>query len=239
MRLDAITTLTFDVVGTLIDFETGIIEWYRPWLRRHRLRLEDETILSAFAAAEDRLQRRHPRMPFTSMLPHIHTTLAEEWSLDSDESEALDFRDSIRDWPAFPDAMAGLRQLRERFRLVAVTNADSWALEQMSRTLDEPFDDAITCDQVGVNKPDPRVWEYMLERLGAKRGEILHCAQSPYHDLVSARNFGLATAWIERRHGKEGSGATPSTGETVANDFHVYSLADLIAALEPPAVEDH
>lgn len=239
MRLDSITTLTFDVVGTLTDFETGIVEWYHPWLRRHRQRVDDEEILRAFAAAEERLQRSNPAMPFTSMLPLIHDALAESWSLDSDESESLDFRDSIRDWPPFPDAVAGLRTLRERFRLVAVTNADSWALEQMSRTLGDPFDEAVTCDMVGVNKPDPRVWEFTLDRLGAKREEILHCAQSHYHDLVSARNFGLGTAWIERRHDAEGSGATPSTDESVKTDFHVHSLADLISALEPPAPEEH
>jgi putative hydrolase of the HAD superfamily len=239
MRLDTITTLTFDVVGTLIDFETGIVEWYHPWLRRHRQRVDDEEILRGFAAVEDRLQRSNPEMPFTSMLPRIHDALAESWSLDSDESESLDFRDSIRDWPPFADAVAGLRTLRERFRLVAVTNADSWALEQMSRTLGEPFDEVVTCDMVGVNKPDPRVWEFTLDRLGAKREEILHCAQSTYHDLISARNFGLATAWIERRHDREGTGATPDTGETVKTDLHVHSLSELITALEPRPPEEH
>ena len=231
MRLEPVTTLTFDVVGTLIDFESGILDWYRGWLRRHGERYDDAAILSAFAAAEDRLQRSHPEMPFTAMLPRIHEALAETWGLDTDESEALDFRDSVRDWPAFADAVSGLRHLRERYRLVAVTNADTWAQEQMARTLGEPFDDAITCDVVGVNKPDPRVWTFVLERLGTTREQILHCAQSQYHDLASARGAGLATAWIERRHDRPGSGATPPVETTVAPDIHVHSLAELIARL--------
>jgi len=235
MQIDAITTLTFDVVGTLIDFETGILEWCRPWLRRHDRRIDDEEILRAFAEAEDRMQQASPEMPFTAMLPRIHMDLAARWELDSDDSVALDFRDSIRDWPAFPDAVAGLRALRERFRIVAVTNADTWALEQMGSTLGDPFDAQVTCDEVGVNKPDPRVWQYLLDKIDARRDEVLHCAQSAYHDLLSARAFGLATAWIERRHDRAGGGATPDVDGQVTVDIHVRSLSELVEHLRAHA----
>ncbi|MDZ7748793.1 MAG: HAD-IA family hydrolase [Halofilum sp. (in: g-proteobacteria)] len=235
MHLDRIDTLTFDVVGTLIDFETGILEWCRPWLRQHGRRVDDESILAAFAEAEDELQRQQPTMAFTSMLPHIQGALAARWEVDSDESSALDFRDSIRDWPAFADAVAGLRTLAERYRLVAVTNADRWAFERMSHTLGHPFAERVTCDEVGVNKPDPRVWSYVLEKLDAEAGQVLHCAQSRYHDLVSAQRFGLATAWIERRHGREGSGATPASIEQFSPDLHVHDLVQLVERLQAPA----
>jgi putative hydrolase of the HAD superfamily len=235
MQLENIDTLTFDVVGTLIDFETGILEWCRPWLRQHGRRLADEDILTAFARAEETLQQHRPDMPYTAMLPRIQGELAARWEVDSDESSALDFRDSIRDWPAFPDAVAGLRTLHERFRLVAVTNADRWALERMSDTLGHPFDAQVTCDEVGANKPDPVVWQHVLDKLGARPEQILHCAQSAYHDLISARRFGLATAWIERRHDREGSGATPETDEPVSVDLHVRSLAELVERLRAPA----
>lgn len=232
MDRNAITTLTFDVVGTLIDFETGILEWFQPWLRERKRKVDDEEILRRFARAEDQLQTTEPKIPFTSMLPRIHGELARQWELDSDESDALDFRDSIRDWPAFGDAHAALSTLGERFRLVAVTNADAWALEHMSRTLGDPFDEQITCDEVGVNKPDPAVWKYVLDKLGARREEILHCAQSPYHDIISAQSFGLATAWIERRHDRDGDGATPSSDAPVRADIHVRNLGELVEKLQ-------
>ena len=235
MKREAITTLTFDVVGTLIDFETGILEWFQPWLRARKHRVEDEEILRRFARAEEQLQQTEPRMPFTAMLPRIHGELARQWEIDTDESDALDFRDSIRDWPAFGDANSGLRTLGEHYRLVAVTNADAWAFEHMSRTLGDPFDDQVTCDEVGVNKPDESVWRYLLDKLEAQPEQILHCAQSPYHDIISAHAFGLATAWIERRHAREGSGATPSIDTAVQADIHVHNLNELVQALEAPA----
>ena len=57
MRLRDFNTLTFGVVGTLIDFETGILEWFRPALRRYGAAQADEEILTAFAAVEDDYQR--------------------------------------------------------------------------------------------------------------------------------------------------------------------------------------
>lgn len=232
MRCDAITTLTFDVVGTLIDHEAGVIEWYRNWLRRHRERIDDATILADFAAVTRRLQADQPAAPYTALLPRIHETMADAWGLDTDESEALDFRDSVRDWPAHGDAIAGLRQLHEHFRLVAVTNADAWALEQMSRTLGEPFDDAVTSDAVGAGKPDPRVWQYLVDRLGLPPGQILHCARSREHDLISAQTFGLATAWIDRRAAD--NGIADDGNAFFRPDVHVHSLAELVEHLEQP-----
>jgi len=228
---DAITTLTFDVVGTLIDFETGILEWCQPWLREKRERVDDDEILRRFARAEDQLQTTEPKLPFTEMLPRILDELARQWEIDSDESDALDFRDSIRDWPAFGDAAGAMRTLAEKYRLVAVTNADAWGLEHMSRTLGDPFDDQVTCDEVGVNKPDPAVWRYMLKKLQCGPGEMLHVAQSPYHDIISAHAFGLATAWVERRRDREGSGATPAIEMEIRPDLHVRDLNELIGQL--------
>ena len=235
MQREELTTLTFDVVGTLIDFETGILEWFRPWLREKGRKVDDDEILGSFARAEDGLQQSSPEMPFTAMLPRIHGELARKWEIDTDESDALDFRDSVRDWPAFSDVHAALRTLGEQYRLVAVTNADIWALEHMGETLGHPFAAQVTCDEVGVNKPDPRVWQFTLDKLGARPEEVLHCAQSLYHDIASAHAFGLATAWIERRHDRAGSGATPSVEDRPQPDLHLHGLAELVEALTAPA----
>lgn len=232
MNREAITTLSFDVVGTLIDFETGILEWFQPWLREKRKKIDDDEVLRRFARAEDQLQSTEPKLPFTSMLPRILDELSRQWEIDSDESDALDFRDSIRDWPAFGDANSALRTLAEHYRLVAVTNADAWALEHMSRTLGDPFADTLTCDEVGVNKPDPAVWRFLLKKLQVEPAELLHCAQSPYHDIVSAHAFGLATAWIERRHDRKGSGATPALEMEIQPDIHVHNLNELVEQLQ-------
>ena len=46
MRLNKFNTLTFDVVGTLIDFETGILNWFQPHLKKKGSEVEEEEILT-------------------------------------------------------------------------------------------------------------------------------------------------------------------------------------------------
>ena len=231
MKFSDFDTLTFDVVGTLIDFETGILDWFRPTLKRYGVSKTDEEVLTAFAAVEDRYQRETPEKPFTEMLPLIYRGMTSDWDIGFREEDAESFRDSIRSWPPFPDTVEALGELGTRYRLVAVTNADAWALGHMSANMGDPFQERITCDEVGTNKPSPEVFEYVLEKLaprGVQKRDVLHTAQSQYHDIAPATGMGFATVWIERRHGKNGFGATPKPERIATPTFHATSMADFV-----------
>ncbi len=233
--LNEFNTLTFDVVGTLIDFETGILEWFRPTLAKKSVEKTDEEILTGFAICEDRYQRIAPDKPFTAMLPLIYRDMASQWNIEASDNEADEFQKSIQSWPAFADTVAALEELKTRYRLVAVTNADAWALKYMSATMDDPFDEQITCDEVGLNKPGPRVFEYVLEKLaplGVSKGDILHTAQSQYHDIIPAMKLGFSTMWIERRHSKGSFGATPKPGRVREPTFHANSMEDFVRQVQ-------
>jgi putative hydrolase of the HAD superfamily len=228
-----IRALTFDVVGTLIDFETGILRCVRSLAPEGP---DDEAVLAAFGAAEGVQQRLTPEMPFTAMLDPISARLARELDLPGLDGGPgpTPLRRSIGSWPAFDDAVDALAQLRERFVLVAVTNADREALDAMAATLGEPFADGVTVDEVGVNKPDPRMFETALAKLAARgiaRDEVLHVAQSQYHDIGAARRLDLGTCWVERRRGRAGSGATPAAADITEPDLHVGSMAEVRSAL--------
>ena len=198
---------------------------------RHGVPKTDDEILTAFAAVEDKYQRETPEKPFTEMLPLISRDMASRWGVGLRDEDANSFRDSIRSWPPFPDTVEALEELGKRYRLVAVTNADGWALRHMSAIMGDPFQERVTCDEVGVNKPSPRVFEYVLDKLataGVEKKDILHTAQSQYHDIVPASALGVATMWIERRHGKGGFGATPGPERIVTPNFHAASMADFV-----------
>ena len=73
----------------------------------------------------------------------------------------------------------------------------------------------------------------MIEALGRQdfdKSQILHVAESLFHDHAPANEFGLANCWIYRRHGKEGFGATMDPGSTPRADFRFNSMADFAAA---------
>ncbi|MEJ7841928.1 MAG: hypothetical protein WKF95_09160 [Rubrobacter sp.] len=88
MKFSDFDTLTFDVVGTLIDFETGILDWFRPTLKRYGVSKTDEEVLTTFAAVEDRYQRETPEKPFTEMLPLIYRGMTFDWDIGFREEDA-------------------------------------------------------------------------------------------------------------------------------------------------------
>ena len=86
---------------------------------------------------------------------------------------------------------------------------------------------------MGSYKPSDRNFDYMLaklETLGVTKGEILHVAESMFHDHGPANRHGLASCWIFRRHDQEGFGATMNPGAIPKYDFRFTSMADLVKA---------
>ncbi len=69
-----------------------------------------------------------------------------------------------------------------------------------------------------------------LKTIGIEKNQILHTAESLFHDHASANEEGLASCWIHRRHGQEGSGATMGLAHMPKYDFRFESLADLVKA---------
>ena len=235
MALTDRKVMTFDVVGTLIDFETGIIDYVQGKAQAAGVTLSDRAILEAYAVAEDRQHHQTPRLPFPSMMAPMYHEMAEVLGLPDSNADAEEFRLSIPHWPAFADSVPALKRLKRRFNLVAMTNSDNWALSHFARTLDNPFDDLVTAEMVGWNKPDPQVFAFTRGRLSTRGflfSDILHVAQSQYHDIAVARRLGYPTCWIERRKGKQGTGATPVVQNVAIPDYHFGSLVELADAVD-------
>jgi 2-haloacid dehalogenase len=78
---------------------------------------------------------------------------------------------------------------------------------------------------VGSYKPARRNFEFALQRIGLPPERVVHVAQSLYHDHVPAQAMGLRTVWVNRRHGREGFGATPPA--SVKPNLTVTDIASL------------
>ena len=116
-----------------------------------------------------------------------------------------------------------------------MTNADRTAFTAYAHTLGNPFDDSVTCDETGTAKPDPQFFAFNRGRqsaFGYRQSDILHVAQSQYHDIGVARELGYAVCWIERRQGMSGWGGTPEPRSVTQPDYHYASLAQLADAVD-------
>jgi 2-haloacid dehalogenase len=116
---------------------------------------------------------------------------------------------------------------------VILSNVDRASFAHSNRKLGVAFDAVYTAEDIGSYKPDARNFEYLLEHLGARgiaKEQILHTAESLYHDHVPAKRFGLATCWIHRRSGKTGHGATRPPEAEIHPDFRFATLAAMATA---------
>jgi 2-haloalkanoic acid dehalogenase type II len=231
MQLTDFDVLTFDCYGTLIDWERGIDAALQPLLARVGRPPARDDVLEAFARHESAQEAATPAMPYAELLGVVHERLSGEWGVSSSADEARRFGASIPDWPAFPDTVPSLQYLKKHYKLVILSNVDRESFKATNPKLGVTFDAVYTAQDIGSYKPDPRNFAYLTERLaeqGVARDRILHTAQSLYHDHVPANAAGLASAWIDRRKGSQGSGATMPADARV--DFHFPSLAAMVEA---------
>lgn len=230
MALSDFKVLTFDVVGTLIDFETGVLGAVRRIGGAAAAKLSDDEIFAPYLKGRE---RHYERSSEVMKLVYIH--LAKELGLPADEQAADAFQHAMFRHPAFPDSVAALARLRKHFRLVAMTNADRPTFAFYAQTLGNPFHDSVTADEAINPKPDPLFFAFNRGRqsaFGYKQEEILHVAQSQHHDIGVAKSLGYATCWIERRQGQKGFGGTPAVPELTKPDYHFPTLKALADAVE-------
>jgi 2-haloacid dehalogenase len=232
MRLGDFTVLSFDCYGTLIDWESGIWVALQPLLGKTAGGLARDDALAAFARHESAQEAETPSLIYSEVLARVHRRLAAEWAVAAVPDEDRAFGGSVGDWPAFPDTPAALAYLQRFYQLVILSNVDRASFARSQPRLGVEFTAIVTAEEIGSYKPDPRNFRYLLDRLAAlghQPGDLLHVAQSLYHDHAPANRCGLHSAWIDRRQGKAG-GATPSTGSEVRYDFRFASLAELVEA---------
>jgi 2-haloalkanoic acid dehalogenase type II len=237
-QLGNFKVLTFDCYGTLIDWEAGIWDGFQPLITGNgRSDVLRKDALEAFAIFESRLEEENPGMPYPEILARVHGSVATLFKLQTTPELDTGFGETLPHWPAFPDTADALRYLKTRYKLAILSNVNRDGISASQRKLGVEFDAVYTAEDIGSYKPAASNFEYMLEHLhrdhGLEKKDILHTAQSLFHDHVPARSFDLATAWIDRQGlSKSGVwGATSRLNEIPATDFLFHSMGEMAAAV--------
>ena len=114
------------------------------------------------------------------------------------------------------------------------------ARDGLARAAASEFDLVITAQDVGAYKPSAKSFPALLDGIGSigvAADNLLHVAQSLFHDHVPAKAAGLPSVWIDRRHDRPGFGATPPPPVEVTPDWRFTSMAAFAAAAVPPVRE--
>jgi 2-haloacid dehalogenase len=219
--------LTFDCYGTLIDWEAGILAALRPIFATHRIPVNEDELLARYALHETEVEAG-PYRRYREVLAEVVVRLGKDYGFAPTDNEQHSLAESIRNWQPFPDTVSALRQLATRYSLVILSNVDDDLFALTQPKLAVNFADVITAQQVDSYKPSHRNFELALQRIGRDKAEVLHVAQSLFHDVAPARSLGIATAWINRRKDKQGPGATPLS--SAQPDATFATLAELATA---------
>lgn len=231
MTLDfsSFTYVTFDCYGTLIDWERGILTAVRPAFERHGVTVDDGTILELFARHEAE-EESGEYQRYRDVLRNVLAKMAVDLGFAATESDRDSLVNSVGNWPPFPDTTGALRRLQTRYKLAIISNVDEATFAGTASLLQTKFDEVITAEQVGSYKPNPENFRFALAKLGVDRSQVLHVAQSIYHDHAPAKELGFSTVWVNRRSARPGTGVAPSAKATP--DLEVPDLHSLVRLMD-------
>jgi len=235
LDLTTYKALSFDCYGTLIDWETGIAAVLAPWAREQGLHLSDDDLLLAYADHEAAAEKEAPATLYPEILATAFRRTGDSLGRPVSDQWAQRLGNSVPDWPAFPDSAEALARLAERYQLIILSNVHRDGFAGSNQHLQGAFAAVITAQDVGAYKPAAnhfRALDTTLPRLGVDRTELLHVAQSLFHDHVPAKREGLASVWINRRHDRPGWGATPEPSDAWSYALEVSSMADFADAVD-------
>jgi 2-haloacid dehalogenase len=193
--------LTFDVYGTLIDWEPSIIAMFQSVADQYHVKLSHEQLLLEFDRARAQLQRVRPALPYPDVLRRAYDEFCERYSIPTNDAEREVFANSVMLWPAFSDAKEALAYLHTYFKIGLLSNIDNQSLSFSTRKLDLVADVIATAESVAAYKPDHDHFQAAFKSfadLAIEPGEILHVGQSLRADVIPANELGIRCAWIKR-----------------------------------------
>jgi putative hydrolase of the HAD superfamily len=185
LDLTTYKALSFDCYGTLIDWEAGIAAVLAPWAREQGLGLTEEELLLAYAGHEAAVEQETPGALYPDVLASAFRRTGDRLGHPVSDQWAQRLGRSVPDWPAFPDSAGALARLARHYRLIIVSNVHRDGFAGSNQHLHGDFAAVITAEDVGAYKPAPghfRALDATLTELGLDRRDLLHVAQSLFHD---------------------------------------------------------
>ena len=227
LNFDRFEVLTFDCYGTLIDWESGIFSAMRPILAAHGKSLPDVQLLELYGDLEASAEAG-PYRPYRGILESVAQGIALRLGFSLSPPEALALPNSVQHWRPWPDTVAALTRLRERYRLAIISNIDDDLFASTRPHLGVRWDHVITAQQARCYKPAAAIFRLALETIGTNPARILHVGQSIYHDVIPAQSLGLNAVWVNRPSPRAGVGAVkPAQGRPDLEVPDLKTLADL------------
>jgi 2-haloacid dehalogenase len=228
--LHGVTVLTFDLYGTVVDIQGGLVEIVTTFLRNkgysghatpdsivtwwRRTHYQD-SMIDALVGDAHTTYREIGRRAVSSTLTRAGVPFTDD--------EARDLVAAIERLRPFPDVIDGLHRLKKPYQLVILSNGDSDMLQHARPHIGFEFDRLISVDQAGAFKPHHATYRRAAALLGVEIGRICHVAAHPF-DCIGAKAAGMQTIYVNRR-------GLPYGFSPHQPDFEVRDFTELVDAL--------
>ncbi len=191
-----VTFVTFDVYGTLIDWETGIYDAFAKEAARDGVEIDRGVLIPLFHEIEQEIEGGSYEL-YAEVLRRTAIEIAKRigWALEPSRSGFLP--ESVQRWQPFKETNPQLQKLSKKYKLGLLSNIDDKLLGQTRRHIPIDFDLVVTAQQVRSYKPEPAHFTECARRMGGKRGWV-HVAASYYHDVVPCIKARVPVIWVNR-----------------------------------------
>lgn len=196
-----IEALTFDVGGTVFDWQTAIQRRVRPMAQTRSAGIDVAQFAMDWRARFFQLlaEVRDGKRAWCSAdalqlasLEELSGTYAPLKLDDTDRADLVEVWHSMDVWPDFPEALA---RLRTRYRVVVLTVMSFAIVVDSSRHAGISWDGILSGEFMRHYKPDPEAYLEAAERIRVAPGNTMMVAAHPF-DLRASMRAGFRTAYV-------------------------------------------
>ncbi len=232
MRLADFDAVTFDVYGTLIDWEPTLTAFLERVARKAGIERPGAELMAIYDLIRARIQIENPALLYPEILRRCYDAFCRELTIAPSDADREAFGRGPETWPAYPDSSASLNALQARAKIGALSNIDEESLKRSCHKLGISFDLVVTAERVRNYKPAlPHFTTALaeLQAMGIPKNRVLHVAQSLRADIAPANRLGLTCIWVNRK-GRQ-LGLTGAGTAEAKPDLTVASLEELLRAI--------
>ena len=225
MEFSKIKLLSFDCYGTLVDWKKGVLDTLESCMTANDVPISREDLFELFLQ-EDSKMITGEYQSYREILARILDGISGQIGIGPGRIDRYLLSDHFDRWLPFPDTVKSLIKLGEHYKLAIISNVDDDLFSITNRLLEVEFDYIITARQLGSYKPAARNFEAALGHFQLDNSQIVHVAQSIYHDIIPSNKLDWNNVWVNRY------GEPERTDPDEFPDLEVPDLASLVRIID-------
>ena len=201
--LSRVHTLTFDAFGTILDLGGSLTPFLADFLRKKGSMLAPAEAWARWRYRQ-RIEQYQDNLLMMGHLGYLDSArralmyVLRAAGVSFTDEEITDFMEAWQQLSPFPDAVPGLHRLKNKYRLVVLSNGEPSFLDHLVKNrIQFDFDGVISVIEAGAFKPHPGVYRMAARVLGAEPHELLMVSANSF-DVMGARSCGYRGAYINR-----------------------------------------